>query len=57
MVTCGLTTFTRVIACTKHMTGEETIKILLQEWFCVYGAPKEINSDEEILVLAGTRES
>ena len=33
--------------CTKHITGEETIKILLGEWFCVYGAPKEINSDED----------
>ena len=44
VVTCGLTRFTRVFPCTKHITGEETIKILLEEWFCVYGAPKEINS-------------
>ena len=28
--------FTRVFPCTK----QETIKILLEEWFCVYGAPK-----------------
>ena len=44
VVACGLTRFTRVFSCTKHITGEETIKILLEEWFCVYGAPKEINS-------------
>ena len=47
VVTCGLTSFTRVFPCTKHITGEETIKILLEEWFCVYGARKEINSDAD----------
>ena len=36
VVTCGLTRFTRVFACTKHITGEETIKILQKEWFCVH---------------------
>ena len=36
--------------CTKHITEEETIRILLEEWFCVYGAPKEINSDENVRV-------
>ena len=54
VVTCGLTRFTRVFPCTKHSTGEETIKILLAEWFCVYGAPKEINSDEDVRVRSDT---
>ena len=40
--------------CTKHITGEETIKILLKEWFCVYGAHKEINSDEDVRVRSDT---
>ena len=31
VVTCGLTRFTKVFPCTKHITGEETIKILLEE--------------------------
>ena len=31
VVTCGLTRFTRVFPCTKHITGQETIKILLEE--------------------------
>ena len=44
VVTCGLTRFTRVFPCTKHITREETGKILLEESFRVYGAPKEINS-------------
>ena len=54
VVTCGLTRFTRVFPCTKRITGEETIKILLEEWFCVYGAPKEINSDEDVRVRSDT---
>ena len=40
VVTCGLTRFTRVFPCTKNSIGEETIKILLEQWFCVYGGPK-----------------
>ena len=40
VVTCGLTRFTRVSPCTKHISGEETIKLLLEEWFCVYGTQK-----------------
>ena len=31
VVTCGLTRFTRVFPCTKHITGEEIIRILLEE--------------------------
>ena len=34
---------------------EETIQILLEEWFCVYGAPKEIDSDEDVGVRSDTR--
>ena len=54
VVICALTRFTRVFPCTKHITGEETIKILLEEWFCVYGAPKEINSDGDVRVRSDT---
>ena len=54
VVTCGLTRFTRVFPCTKHISGEETIRILLEEWFCVYGAPIEINSDEDVRVRSET---
>ena len=53
-VTCQLTRLTRVFPCTNHITGEETIKILLEEWFCVYGAPKEINPDEDVRVRSDT---
>ena len=43
-----------MFSCTKHITGEGTIKILLEEWFCVYVAPKEINSDEDVEVRSDT---
>ena len=32
----------------------ETIKIFLEEWFCVYGAPKGIDSDEDVGVRSDT---
>ena len=32
VVTCGLTRFTRVFPCNKHITGEETIKITPAKW-------------------------
>ena len=54
VVTCGLTRFTRVFPCTKHITGEETMKILLEEWFCVYGARKEINFEEDVRARSDT---
>ena len=54
VVTCGLTTFTREIPCTTHITGGETIKILLEGWFNVYRAPKEINSNEDVTVHSDT---
>ena len=40
--------------CTKHITGEHTIKILVEEWFCVYGAPEEINSNEDVRLRSDT---
>ena len=54
VVTCWLTRFTRVFPYTKHITGEETIRIILEEWFCVYGAPKEMNSDADFRVRSDT---
>ena len=54
VVTCGSTRFTRVFPCTKHITGEETMKILLEEWFCVYGARKEIDSEEDVRARSDT---
>ena len=54
VVTCGLTRFPRVFPFTKHITDDQTVKILLEESFCVYGAPKEIDSDENVRVHSDT---
>ena len=54
VVTCASTGFTRAFPCNKHIAGDETIKILLEEWFCVHQAPKEINSDKHVRVRSDT---
>ena len=54
VVTCGLTRSARVLRSTKHITEEETIMILLEELLCVYGVPKDINSDEDVRVRSDT---
>ena len=54
VVACGLTRFTRVFPCTKHITGAETFKILLEDLFCVYGPAKEINLDDDVRVRSDT---
>ena len=47
VVTCGLSCFTRVFPCNKKITGEQTVKMLVEEWFEPYRAPKQVHSDEE----------
>ena len=54
VVTCGLTRFTRAFPCNKKITGEQTVKILVEEWFEPYGAPKEIHSDEDVCIRSVT---
>ena len=33
VVTCGLSHFTRVFPCNRKITGEQTVKMLVQQWF------------------------
>ena len=33
IVTCGLTRFTRAFPCNKKIAGEQTVKILVEQWF------------------------
>ena len=54
VVTCGQTRFTRAFPCNKKITGEQTVKILVQEWFEPYGAPKEIHSDKDVRIPSDT---
>ena len=51
VVTCGLTPFTRAFPCNKKIIGEQT---LIEQWFEPYGAPKEVNSDEDVRIRSHT---
>ena len=37
VVTCDLSRFTRVFSCHKKITGEQTVKMLIAQWFEPYG--------------------
>ena len=52
--TCGLSRFTRAFPCNKKITGEQTVKMLVEEWFEHYGAPKEVHSDEDVRIWSNT---
>ena len=54
-VTCGLTRFTHAVSCNKKITGEQTVKRLVELWFEHYGAPNEVQSDEDVGIRIDTR--
>ena len=55
VVTCGLSRFTCVFPCNKKITGEQTVKMLVEQWFEPYGAPKQVHSDEDVRIRSDTR--
>ena len=54
VVTCGLAGFTCAFPCNKKITGEQTVKALVEQWFEHYGAPKEVHSDEDVRICSDT---
>ena len=50
LVTCGLSRSTCVFPCNKKITGEQTVKMLVEQWFEPYGAPKQVYSDEDVRI-------
>ena len=50
VVTCGLCAF----PCNKNITGEQTVKMMVEQWFEHYGAPKKVHSDEDIRIRSDT---
>ena len=54
VVTCGLSRFTRVFPCNTKITGEQTVKVLVEQWFEPYGAPKQVHSDEDVRIRSDT---
>ena len=54
VVTCGLSRFTRVFPCNKKITSEQTVKILVEQRFKPYRAPKQVHSDEDVRIRSDT---
>ena len=54
VVICGLSCFTRVFPCNRKITGEQTVKILVEQCFEPYGAPKQVHSDEDVPIRSDT---
>ena len=54
VVTCGLSRFTPVFPCNKKMTGEQIVKMLVEQWFERYGAPKQVHCDEDVHIRSDT---
>ena len=54
VVTCGLSRFTRVFPCGKKITGEQTVKMLVEQWFEPNGAPKQVHSDDDVRIRSDT---
>ena len=54
VVTCGLSRFTRVFPCNKKITGEQTVKMLVEQWFEPYEAPKQVHFDEDVRICTDT---
>ena len=54
VVTCGLSRFTRVFPCNEKITGEQTVKMLVEQWFEPHGAPKQVHSDEDVRIRSDT---
>jgi putative transposase len=44
----ALTHFTQFYACTKNITGEGVIKLLIDRWFRCFGKPVAIHSDNDV---------
>ena len=45
---------TRAFPCNKKITGEQTVKILVEQCFEPYGARKEVHSDEDVRIRSDT---
>ena len=54
VVTRGLSRFTRVFLCNKKITPEQTVKMLVEQWFEPHRAPKQAQSDEDVRIRSDT---
>ena len=54
VVNRGLSRFTPVFPCNKKITGEQTVKMLVEQRFQPYGAAKQVHSDEDVRIRSDT---
>ena len=54
VVICGISCFDCVFPCNKKITGEQTVKMLVEQWFEPYGAPKQVHSDDNVRIRIDT---
>ena len=50
VVSSGMSCITCVFPCNKKITGEKTVKMVVEQWFEPYGAPKQVHSDEDVRI-------
>ena len=54
VVTCGLSRLNRMFPCNKKITGEQTVKMLVEQWFEPYEARRQMHSDEDVRIHSDT---
>ena len=54
VVTVVLSCFACVLPCNKKITGEQPVKMLVEQWFEPYGAPQQVDSDEDVRISSDT---
>ena len=54
VVTRGLSSFTRVFPSNKKITGEQTVKMLVEQWFEPYEGSKQVHFDEDVRIRSDT---
>ena len=55
VLTCSLTRLARAFPCTKMITGEQTVKTLVEQRFEHNRAPEEVHSDKDVRIQSDTR--
>ena len=54
VLTCGMSSFTHVFPCSKEISGKQTVRMLVEQWFQPYGAPKQVPSDGDVGICSYT---
>ena len=54
VVTCGVSRCIHVIPCNMKITGEQAVKMLVEQWFEPFEAPKQVHSNEDVRIRSDT---